>query len=586
MTAQINRDTTQRVWPLVGGIEPKENKSLSNQLSIGQLALPPQLVLPLSQHIGVAAESLVTVGDYVLKGQIVARSSGKISACLHAPTSGHIIAVEPRPIPHASGLSNPAIVLQPDGLQQWRERDPWADWRQRDKQHLLARLSESGIVGLGGAGFPTACKLSLDANSIHTLIINGTECEPYITADDCLMRERAQRIFQGIDIIAHLLQVDQVLIGIEDNKPEAIAAMRACLPSHPAVPTVIKHFPTKYPSGGEKQLIWILTGQEVPSGRLPADLGMVCLNVGTAAAVADCILRDQPLISRVTTLTGLGVPQPRNYELLIGTPIDWLLSQIGVAQPPERIIMGGPMMGEPLANASSPIVKTCNCLLLPTSKELPLPPAPSACIRCGFCDDVCPASLLPQQLYFHARSRNLEGLAQQHLFDCIECGACAYVCPSSLPLVQYYRYGKGEIRQEQQQQSKSEKAKVRFEHRQARLAQEEAEKEAKRQARAQAAANAQAAKQANGGSSPLDDLIKAAQQASATATQAPPSVAQLQTLVDQARTKLNSANDRLVNAEQDMPDNVAAFRTARDKFAEKLAKAEADLAKAQQETNG
>lgn len=573
-----------QVWPLIGGVEPKENKQQSNGLSIGYLPLPPFLVLPVNQHIGVAAEPLVAVGDQVLKGQLIASSSGKISACLHAPTSGKVVAIEPRPVPHASGLDSLAIIIEPDQQDQWREQEPWPNWQQRSSEELLARLCESGIVGLGGAGFPTASKLSID-QQIHTLVVNGTECEPYITADDLIMRERAAQILAGVAIMAKLLQVKQVLIGIEDNKPEAIAAMRAALEHYQGPEAVIKTFPTKYPSGGEKQLIWILTGQEVPSGRLPADLGMVCVNVGTAAAVQQCIVDDHPLISRITTLTGQVLAQPRNYELLIGTPIVWLLAQLGVTQA-ERIIMGGPMMGEPLANPQSPVVKTCNCLLLPTQQELPLPPSASPCIRCGFCDDVCPASLLPQQLYYHARSRNLEGLAQQHLFDCIECGACAYVCPSSIPLVQYYRYGKGEIRQEQQQQAKSERAKVRFENRQARLAQESAEKEAKRKARAEAAAKAQAAKAA-GDNSAIDQVIKAAQakSAAAAATKAEgPDLEALKSAVEQAKNKLMMAEERLAKAEQEMPENAAAFRTARDKFAEKLAKAEANWQKAQQET--
>lgn len=577
-----------RVWPLVGGVEPPQNKQQSNQLAIGQLPLPPELVLPLSQHIGAASEVLVQPGQRVLKGELLAQSQGKISANLHAPTSGQILGIEDRPVPHASGLTAPCLVLIPDGQDQWRDQEPWADWRRQSAEALRARLASSGVVGLGGAGFPTAAKLAAEPGKIHTLIINGTECEPYITADDLIMRERAAEVVEGARILAYLLGAERILIGIEDNKPEAIAAMQAQLAAGEQPRILIKTFPTRYPSGGEKQLIWILTGQEVPSGRIPADLGMVCINTGTSAAVFDALVKDEPLIQRITTLTGKQLTQPRNYHLLIGTPISWLLDQVEPnAGRSRRIIMGGPMMGEPLAQAESPVIKTCNCLLLPTEDELPLPPPASPCIRCGFCDDVCPASLLPQQLYFHARSRNLEALGQQHLFDCIECGACAYVCPSSIPLVQYYRFGKGEIRQEKQQQNKSEKAKVRFEARQARLEQEAAEKEAKRQARAEAAAKAQEAK-ATGESSPVDALIAAAQaKAKAQAEQgsAGPSLADLQAAVTQAEKKLANAEDRLDKARQDMPDSLPAFQTARDKFAEKLAKAQAELAQAQQETS-
>lgn len=475
-----------------GGIHPPENKAQSTHLPIASAGLPVELILPLAQHLGAPARPVVEPGQLVLKGQCIAMADDAVSAALHAPTSGIVTAIEQRPIPHPSGGSGLCIIIAPDGEERWAPRAASADWRELTPQQLIELVRAGGVVGLGGAGFPTDAKLIARAHqSIDTLVINAAECEPYITADDMLMRERATAVVGGIQILRHITQPRAAtLIGIEDNKPEAIAALRAATAGSDIDVVVI---PTIYPSGGERQLIQVLTGQEVPSGGLPAEIGVICLNVGTAAAVYDVIERGRPLLSRITTVTGEACRQPRNYEVLIGTPISHLLALADVeAESCARLILGGPMMGYTLSSAAAPIIKTSNCVLASTASELPPPPPAQACIRCGLCAEACPASLLPQQLYWFARGGEHDKLEAHHLFDCIECGACAYVCPSTIPLVHYYRASKAEIRTKQQERAKAEGTKRRFEARQERLAREVAEREARRQAR-QAAAQTKSA---------------------------------------------------------------------------------------------
>ncbi len=482
----------ERIWDIPGGIHPAERKELSNRTPIQPAPLPKRLTLPLNQHIGAPAEPVVAVGERVLKGQLIAAANGFVSVPVHAPTSGTVSFIGPQPYPHVSGMLAPAIVIDSDGLDEWIALTPQPDYRHLESSALVELIRQAGISGLGGAGFPTAVKLNArPTQKIHTLIINGTECEPYISADDLLMRERANEMISGIDILVQLIQPDQVLIGIEDNKPEAIAAVRNALNERSYQ---LKVFPTKYPSGGEKQLIQILTGVEVPSGGLPADIGMLCQNVGTCVAIHDAVIHGKPLISRITTLTGEALARPMNVEALLGTPTGELLEFAGLDRGKlNRLIMGGPMMGFTLPDFAVPVIKTTNCLLASTTAELPPPPPAMPCIRCGECAEACPASLLPQQLHFFAIGQEHEQLKAHNLFDCIECGACAYVCPSSIPLVQYYRAAKGEIRDLEQKQLKAEQSKQRFELRQERLRRAEEQKEAERQARAAKAAQAKAA---------------------------------------------------------------------------------------------
>ena len=479
-----------KVWDIPGGVHPPENKAQSLIEPLTPLAIAPQLILPLNQHIGAPAKVLVEVGQEVLGGELLAEADGVFSAHVHAPTSGTVAAIVEHVVPHPSGMTDTCIILDTDGKDNWQPLDEAPDYQNLDKTALLARVRAAGIAGLGGAGFPTAVKLNPRANQpIDTLIINGTECEPYITADDILMQNRADDVIAGTQILSKLLgEPARVVIGVEDNKPEAISSLREAAKGT-AIDVV--SFPTKYPSGGEKQLIQILTGREVPAGQIPASIGIVCQNVGTTAAVYRAVRFGEPLVKRITTVVGEALDTQRNVEVLLGTPIRFVLEQHGFNEKKaSRLVMGGPMMGFSLPDTSVPLVKTTNCILAPTRKELPPPSPAQACIRCGMCAEACPADLLPQQLFWYAQSEDLEKLEAHNLFDCIECGACSFVCPSHIPLVQYYRAAKGEIRQHRIDKEKSDRSRRRFEFRKERIAKEEAEKEAKRLARKKAAEEA------------------------------------------------------------------------------------------------
>ena len=477
----------RKIWEVPGGIHPPENKAQSLQLPIAEATLADEYILPLNQHIGAASTPLVEVGDSVQKFQRIADAEGIFSAALHAPTSGKVTAIEDRLIAHPSGLSAPCIVIKADGLDTAHPLDEAADPFALTHTDIIEKIRGAGIVGMGGAGFPSAVKLNPRSNThINTLILNGTECEPYITADDALMQHHAEEVILGARLLAHTLgNPQQVLIGVEDNKPQAIKALQEA-----AKGTAIEvvSFPTKYPSGGEKQLIYILTGKEVSSGQIPASLGIVVQNVGTAVAAWRAVRFGEPLIERITTVVGEALKTQRNMRVRIGTPMNHVLAQNGFNQGNSaRLIVGGPMMGFALEQTCVPVIKTTNCILAPSHQEMPEAPPQQACIRCGHCAEACPAGLLPQQLYWYARADEHDKLENHNLFDCIECGACSYVCPSAIPLVQYYRSAKGTIRQAQEDKKKSDRARERFEQRQIRIAKEEAAKEAKRQARKAAA---------------------------------------------------------------------------------------------------
>lgn len=498
----------RETWELPGGVQPPENKHQSLQAGIGALPLPEKLVIPLNQHLGAPAKPIVAVGERVLKGQTLAAANGFVSAAAHAPTSGIIEAIGEQTVPHPSGMSSLCITLAADGRDEWMEYQGVADYTCVAPTDLLDIIRRAGIVGMGGAGFPSSVKLQ-PRSPIDTLIINATECEPYITADDILMQERPEEIVEGIKILSHILgNPETVLIGIEDNKPKAYEALEPLLEG---TNIELVDFHARYPSGGEKQLIYILTGKEVPSGGLPADIGIVCQNIGTTHAIYRAVCQGIPLISRITTVTGKALDTNRNYEVLLGTPVSHLLQHNGYQQGTGgRLVMGGPMMGFSLPDPDVPAIKTTNCILASTREELPAPPPAQPCIRCGMCAEVCPASLLPQQLFWYAQSQNHERLEAHSLFDCIECGACSYVCPSNIPLVQYYRAAKGEIRQAQVEHAKSDKARQRFEFQQTRKEKAEAAKAAKREARREAA-KAKASQTGGDSGDSVDSLIKAAQ---------------------------------------------------------------------------
>ncbi|MCP4467050.1 MAG: electron transport complex subunit RsxC [Halioglobus sp.] len=570
----------RKVFDFHGGVHPLENKHQSVRTAIADAGIPPELVIPLSQHIGAPSNPVVGVGDHVRKGQVIAEALGFVSVPKHAPSSGTILAIEERLIAHPSGHSAPCIVIATDGKDEWAPLPDTRPYESLDKAELLELIRHAGIAGMGGAGFPSAVKLSVKAGiTIDTLIINGTECEPYITADDMLMRERSDRIIEGAKILHHLIAPGETVIGVEDNKPEGIAALRKAAEGSGIE---IASFPTKYPSGGEKQLIEILTGKQVPSGGLPSDVGVVCQNLGSAVAIYEAVVEGKPLISRITTVTGEAVNEPQNFEVLIGTPVSYLLQKAGYEPSKnDRLIMGGPMMGVTVRDPSVPVVKTTNCLLAPTPQELPVPPPAQACIRCGMCAEACPASLLPQQLFWFAQGKEFEKLEHHNLFDCIECGACSYACPSSIPLVQYYRASKADILHQRKEQEKAEHARLRFETRQQRLEQAEADKEAKRAARKKAAeARAKSAVDDGNGEDPIQAAIaraqakKAAQQGGGNESEQE----KLEKTVVAARKRLDTASKKLEEAKVDGSDLVDALQSGVDKTRAKLDAAEKALA--------
>ncbi|HFI1972481.1 TPA: electron transport complex subunit RsxC, partial [Yersinia enterocolitica] len=463
------------IWEFDGGIHPPEMKLQSSRVPMRIATLPEQLIVPLQQHLGPEGELRVSTGERVLKGQPLTVGRGR-TVPVHAPTSGVITAIAPHTTAHPSGLAELCVHITPDGEDRWREQQPWADYSLRDKNDLLERIHQAGIAGLGGAGFPTASKLQGGLNSVTTLIINAAECEPYITADDRLMQEHASEVVLGTQILMYLLQPQQVLMGIEDNKPEAIAALQHALRGQDKIQ--LRVIPTKYPSGGAKQLTKILTGKEVPFGKHSSSIGVLMQNVGTVVAIKRAVIDDEPLIERVVTLTGDALSKPGNFWARIGTPVLHLLKLAGFTpQNQPMVIMGGPLMGFTLPSLDVPIVKISNCILAPTAAEMGLSEPEQSCIRCGLCVDACPAGLLPQQLYWFSRGEEHEKARNHNLFDCIECGACAYVCPSNIPLVQYYRQEKAEIRTLDQEAERAAQAKARFEAKQARLQREKLARE-------------------------------------------------------------------------------------------------------------
>ncbi|ACT13064.1 MULTISPECIES: electron transport complex subunit RsxC [Pectobacterium] len=464
-----------RIWDFDGGIHPPEMKTQSSRTPLRQIPLPEQFIIPLKQHLGPEGEICVSVGDKVLRGQPLTRGRGR-TLPVHAPTSGTVNAIRQHTTAHPSGLSELSIIIVPDGEDRWSDRQTLADYQTQSTDTLLAHLHQAGIAGLGGAGFPTAAKLQGGMRGIETLIINGAECEPYITADDRLMQECADEIIQGVEILSFLLQPKRILIGIEDNKPEAISALRLALGKRSDMQ--LRVIPTKYPSGGAKQLTKILTGKEVPFGKHSAAIGVLMQNVGTAFAIKRAVIDGEPLTERVVTLTGEALRQPGNVWARLGTPVRHLLKQGGfhVNKQP-MVVMGGPLMGFTLPSLDVPIVKISNCLLAPSHTEMEPVAEEQSCIRCSQCADACPAGLLPQQLYWFSRGQEHEKARNHHLFDCIECGACAYVCPSNIPLVQYYRQEKAEIRAIDEDAQRAAQAKVRFDAKQARLEREKAARE-------------------------------------------------------------------------------------------------------------
>ena len=462
----------EKIWDFDGGIHPPEMKTQSNGTPLRHVPLPGRFIIPLKQHIGAEGELCVKAGDTVLRGQPLTRGRGRMLP-VHAPTSGTVVAIAPHSTAHPSALAELSVIIEPDGKDEWIAREGWADYQNRSREELITRIHQFGVAGLGGAGFPTGAKLQGGGDKIDTLIINAAECEPYITADDRLMQECAAQIIDGVRILMHILQPREVLIGIEDNKPQAISMMRAVLSGEHQIR--LRVIPTKYPSGGAKQLTQILTGKQVPHGGRSSDIGVLMQNVGTAYAVKRAVIDGEPLTERVVTLTGEAVSRPGNVWARLGTPVSHLLEFGGfIPTSGQLVIMGGPLMGFTLPFLDVPVVKITNCLLAPSATEMGEQQEEQHCIRCSACADACPADLLPQQLYWFSKGQQHDKATAHNLADCIECGACAYVCPSNIPLVQYFRQEKAEIRAIAEEERRAAQAKARFEARQARLEREKA----------------------------------------------------------------------------------------------------------------
>jgi Na+-translocating ferredoxin:NAD+ oxidoreductase subunit C len=463
-----------------GGIKPDSHKEASRHEAIRCVSLAPCLIIPLVSRTGGRPRPLVKPGQKVLKGERIGAADGLLSVAVHASTSGTVLDIRDAPLPHPSGLMGPCVLLEPDGKDEWMVLEP-VPFPLSSPDVLRDALRDAGVVGLGGAVFPSHVKLNPGVGRrIDTLILNGAECEPYITCDDRLMQEATAEILGGALLMQHILGAKQILIGIEDNKPEAIAAFQALpLPSDVAIVAV----PTRYPAGGEKQLIRVLTGLEIPHGVRPVDNGVQCFNVGTARAAYRAIHLGEPVVSRVLTVAG-DVAVPSNIEVPIGTPMQHVVAQCRPGPTVDRYIMGGPMMGLVMPHFEVPVTKGCNCILASSPRLFPPAPPEQACIRCTECATVCPADLQPFELYWYSRARQFGKAQEYHLFDCIECGCCSYVCPSHIPLVDYFRFGKSEIWAREREKNQADQARVRFESRNARQEREKEEKAAKLAAKA------------------------------------------------------------------------------------------------------
>ncbi|WP_139159005.1 electron transport complex subunit RsxC [Vibrio sonorensis] len=559
------------LWDFPGGIHPPENKHQSTKFGIATASVPKQIVLPIKQHIGKPGMLTVETGEHVLKGQALTKYDTSFTLPVHAPTSGKVIAVEPRTTAHPSGLTEMCIVIEPDGQDTWVERKTIKDFTQSSPEELIEVIRQAGISGMGGAGFPTAKKIQTGLARTEILIVNAAECEPYITADDVLMRDYAEEIIQGIEIVEHILKPQLTVIGIEDNKPEAIAALDKAA-EHKNI--VIRVIPTKYPSGGEKQLIKVLTNKEVPKNGIPADIGLLVQNVGSLHAIKRAVIDGEPLIQRIVTLTGNSFHKPQNVWTLVGTPVQDLLNEFGYQADKklQRLIMGGPMMGFTIPHAQVPITKTANCILAPSRNEIASSDSEMACIRCGECAAVCPASLLPQQLQWHAKAQEYDKCEELNLKDCIECGACAYVCPSEIPLVQYYRQAKAEIRTRTEEALAAERAKIRFEEKKARLERDKSERENRFK---KAADNRRKEMKDSGG----DDAIAAAiARVKAQKAQSEPASSEVKPAVAAAIAKAKAKQAAAAKAGQETPDNseMAKLREERKRLAREKKAAKTD----------
>lgn len=423
-----------------GGIHPNGSKNYTASKSIEIATLPSKVVIPVSQHIGAPCVPIVAKGDYVKKGQVIATSPAFVSSPVHASISGIVkdVALYPHPV-FGKCLS---VVIENDGKDEWIEGIPLVrDWEKLNVDEIKGIIKEAGIVGMGGATFPTFVKLSPPKDKkIDTFILNAAECEPFLTADHRMMLEHSDKIAIGVKLVMKVLGVEKAFVGIEDNKPDAVIAMQKAFEGTTVEVVAI---PTKYPQGAEKMLIKVLVDREVPSGSLPMDVGVVVQNVGTVVAICDAVVNGIPLIQRVTTISGSAIKEPKNLLLRIGTTFEDAIENCGgFSEPPAKIIMGGPMMGFAQSNLNISIIKGVSGILALNKKDINNG-TESPCIRCGKCVSICPAGLNPSMLsILGERDMYEEAKLEQNLFDCVECGSCVYVCPAKRNIVQYIRYSK------------------------------------------------------------------------------------------------------------------------------------------------
>jgi len=484
MLHTLLRSTGERPGIFSGGIEPEMSK-ITAGAPISTSLIAPVYIVPIKQHIGEACTPIVSIGEQVFRGQKIARSQGYVSVPVHAPTSGRVIKIEEHAIPHPSGMGLPSIFIEPDGNDTFDQSlEPITNYRERDPAELRERIRVCGIAGLGGAVFPTFIKLLKDQrNPIETVILNGIECEPYLTTDHRLMLEKPEAIVAGIDIIMHMVGAKKAIIAIEDNKIDAAETMRDLLESQPELEHIeVRLLPTRYPQGSEKQLIQVLTGREIPAGKLPMHIGVLCQNVGTTRAIFDAVMRGRSLTERIVTVSGDAVPRPGVMRTRLGTPMRFVFAQHGLEDFENvHLLHGGPMMGERMKSPDVPVVKSTNGLLAMHSKTMmKAHRVEQPCIRCGHCGVACPVNLVPNLLADQCRNEQFEKAESYNLFDCIECGACSYVCPSNIPLVHYFRYGKGQMSQISRAKGFADASKERSEAREVRIEREKAERAAKR----------------------------------------------------------------------------------------------------------
>ena len=526
-----------------GGIKPAPNKAQSSASPIRAAGIPAELIFPLLQRQADAIP-LVTVGQAVKKGELIARAADAHGAPIHASTSGQVIAIEARPIAHSEQQQSMCIVLRSDGEDRWHTQPTAPDPHSLSVAELVQRIRAAGIIGAGGAGFPAAAKLCDEHGSvrnIHTLIINGVECEPYITADDRLMRERADAIVQGIQLLQKILQPQATSIAIEDEQRASLDAMRdACVATNIDVVAV----PTIYPMGSEAQLIQVLTGSEIPSAGKPVDTGILCFNIGTVYAIYRALCLGEVMLSRIVTITGKACAYNGNFDVLVGTPLRHVLEIANFdAGKCSRVIAGGSLMGFPVASLDAPTGKTSHCFIAATADEFPVRSSAQPCIRCGFCAEACPVQLLPQQLFTQSQQNNHARLADLHLFDCIECGACDYVCPSQIALVDAFRQAKRSIQVEAFEQQQALQARLRFEAHQTRILRGKHERDKQREQRLHAAATVK--EHVSSATAALEPDKKAAIQAAIARAKAKKSGAAQRPAVAAALTQTEPTGQRL-----------------------------------------